>query len=92
MLKFEENMAGPSFVTLGRSEFDMLCSKLNGLENSIADLRREISRNSIDHGGHQHTGTAPGGPSMNGTTPQHRPPTHTDVHGIHTKNDAVSRV
>lgn len=38
--------AGAGNVVLGRGEFDMLCRKLSGLENSIAELRREIAMNS----------------------------------------------
>lgn len=33
-------------VVLGRSEFDMLCQKLTGLEQSIAELRKELGRDS----------------------------------------------
>lgn len=38
--------AGPGNVTLSQAQFDMLCNKLHGLENSIAELRNEIARNS----------------------------------------------
>ena len=33
-------------VTLSQAQFDMLCNKLHGLEESITQLRNEISRNS----------------------------------------------
>lgn len=33
-------------VTLSQAQFDMLCNKLHGLEESISELRNEISRNS----------------------------------------------
>ena len=33
-------------VTLSQAQFDMLCNKLHGLEESITELRNEISRNS----------------------------------------------
>lgn len=33
-------------VTLSQAQFDMLCNKLHGLEDSITELRNEISRNS----------------------------------------------
>ncbi|UJO22323.1 uncharacterized protein CLAFUR5_09190 [Fulvia fulva] len=66
---------GGNYVTLGRHEFDMLCHKLNGLENSIADLRREIRRNAHDQNGHQDSDGA-------------RRQTYTDLHGLHTKNES----
>jgi hypothetical protein len=37
-------------VTLSQAQFDMLCNKLHGLEDSIAELRNEISRNSQGQG------------------------------------------
>ncbi|KAK5114500.1 hypothetical protein LTR62_002435 [Meristemomyces frigidus] len=93
LIKAEENAsAGGGFVTLARGEFDMLCSKLNGLEHSIAELRDEISRNAVDpqitgEGGHVVRDEAP--PKFNGRDHgQERPLTHTDVHGIHTRNEA----
>ncbi|KAH9807345.1 GAL4-like Zn(II)2Cys6 (or C6 zinc) binuclear cluster DNA-binding domain [Teratosphaeria destructans] len=46
ILKVEEGSAITGMITLGRAEFDMLCNKLNGLENSIAELRRELGRSS----------------------------------------------
>ena len=76
---------GGNYVTLGRHEFDMLCHKLNGLENSIADLRREIRRNAHDQNGHQDSDGAASSESA-------RRHTHTDVHGLHTKNESVSAV
>jgi hypothetical protein len=93
ILKLEEGAAGPSMVTLGRAEFDMLCSKLNGLENSIADLRRELSRNSQQNGHVGFDATADAHYIHPASVQDHqepiaRPPTHTDVHGIHTRNDA----
>jgi hypothetical protein len=36
-------------VTLSQAQFDMLCNKLHGLEDSISELRNEISRNSQGH-------------------------------------------
>jgi hypothetical protein len=33
-------------VVLSQAQFDMLCNKLHGLEESITELRNEISRNS----------------------------------------------
>lgn len=71
---------GAATVTLGRAEFDMLCRKLNGLENSIADLKREIRRNANDSNGHHDSDG-----SADGTRQQ----SHTDVHGLHTKNESV---
>ncbi|KJX99399.1 fungal specific transcription factor domain protein [Zymoseptoria brevis] len=70
----------PGYVMLARSEFDLLCRKLNGLENSIADLRREIRRNSHENnnGAHESDGSSEGA----------RMQTHTDLHGLHTKNES----
>jgi hypothetical protein len=36
-------------VTLSQAQFDLLCNKLHGLEESISELRNEISRNSQGH-------------------------------------------
>ena len=38
--------AAAGSVTLSQAQFDMLCNKLHGLEDSISELRNEISRNS----------------------------------------------
>lgn len=72
------------YVTLARTEFDLLCRKLNGLENSIADLRREIRRNNS----HENNGNQ----ESDGSSEGHRVQTHTDLHGLHTKNESVSAV
>ncbi|KAK4574297.1 hypothetical protein LTR86_002058 [Recurvomyces mirabilis] len=90
MIKAEEGVNGNSFVTLGRGEFEMLCSKLNGLEDSIAELRHEISRNSaVDPNITRHESHAAAGAAKpNGHRRKENAPTHTDVHGIHTRNEA----
>lgn len=72
---------GAASITLGRAEFDMLCRKLNGLEDSIADLKREIRRNANESSGNQ---------DSDGSADGARQQTHTDVHGLHTKNESVS--
>lgn len=77
----QPSAAGAGSVTLGRAEFDMLCRKLNGLENSIADLKREIRRNA-----HESNGTQDSDGSADG---QRHHQSHTDVHGLHTKNESV---
>lgn len=87
LIKAEEGAPGTGFVTLGRPEFDLLCNKLNGLENSIAELRRELSRSSTDRAVRHENSASASAIVPNGDGPQRRP-THTDVHGIHTKNDA----
>lgn len=71
-----------NFVTLDRNAFDMLCHKLNGLENSIADLRREIRQNSYE----DHNGTH----ESDGSSEAPRNQTHADLHGLHTTNESVS--
>lgn len=72
----------PGYVMLERNAFDLLCHKLNGLENSIADLRREIRRNNHeDNHGMQES---------DGSSESHRLQTHADVHGLHTMNQSVS--
>ncbi|TKA83098.1 hypothetical protein B0A55_00868 [Friedmanniomyces simplex] len=86
MIKAEDGAPHAGFVTLGRPEFDLLCSKLNGLENSIAELRRELSKNSTDRVVRHESSPSAGAISSNGDGPQRRP-THTEVHGIHTRND-----
>lgn len=89
MLKVEEGTSAAGMVTLGRAEFELLCSKLNGLENSIADLRRELHRSSSERG--RHDSNASLDPSMH-SAPETEAPmpnsSHTDVHGLHTKNEA----
>ncbi|KAK5138050.1 hypothetical protein LTR08_005848 [Meristemomyces frigidus] len=87
MFKIEEGTSGPSFVTLGRGEFDLLCSKLSGLENSIADLREELHRSSSERTVHRERNASAGAPAVSVEIAP-RMPTHTDVHGIHTRNDA----
>lgn len=74
----------PNYVTLERNAFDLLCHKLNGLENSIADLRREIRRNAHeDNNGVHESDVSSEAPRMQ---------THADVHGLHTTNESVSSV
>lgn len=80
--QYATSAPGSGFVTLGRSEFDLLCRKLNGLENSISELKREIRRNQDQNGNHD----SDGGTSSDGPRTQ----THYDVHGLHTKNESVS--
>ena len=84
-------MGGPGFVTIGRSELDKLFNKLSGLEESIAQLREDMGVRLNDRTTHHDfdtNGSAVGGDAtVDGRV---RRPTHTDVHGVHMKNDAVS--
>jgi hypothetical protein len=77
-------------VTIGRGEFDFLCRKLNTLENSIADLRHELGlrahHSDLGANGHATAGSSNIDPAVEGRP---RRPTHTDIHGVHVKNDAV---
>lgn len=82
-MRATEEPSGAGSVTLGRAEFDMLCRKLNGLENSIADLRREIRRNAA------HESNGNGAADSDGSADGQRHQSHTDVHGLHTKNESV---
>lgn len=80
---------------LGRDEFEMLCQKLNGLEDSMAEMRRELSnvRGLCANGDVPATAAAAvgGAPQTDyGGLPASR--SHTDVHGIHTRNDAVRSI
>jgi len=90
-------------VVLGRGEFDMLCRKLSGLENSIAELRREIALNSQSRTLNQNHDPALYGSGDNipralamggglngqiGQTPQHFKK-HYETHGVHTKDNTV---
>ncbi|CAK1367299.1 hypothetical protein CB0940_10592 [Cercospora beticola] len=71
----------PGYVNVATSQLDMLFRQLHNLENSIAELRREVRRNAGDNNGtHESDGTE----SSNG----HRVQTHTDIHGLHTKNES----
>ncbi|KAK0978103.1 hypothetical protein LTS01_012839 [Friedmanniomyces endolithicus] len=87
MIKAEDGPADAGLVTLGRPEFDLLCSKLDRMESSIAELRRELNSNSASRAVRHASSASVGAISLNGDVPQRRP-THTDVHGIHTRNDA----
>ncbi|KAK0268852.1 hypothetical protein LTR35_015274 [Friedmanniomyces endolithicus] len=87
IIKAEDGPPDAGSVTLGRPEFDLLCSKLEGLEHSVAELRRELHNNSASRAVRHESSASAGANSLNGDTPQRRP-THTDVHGIHTRNDA----
>ena len=73
-----------------RDRFEMLCHKLNGLENSIAEMRRELelSRHPPERSVRTASDASAGATQIayNGVPTSH---SHTDVHGIHTKNDAV---
>lgn len=84
-------MGGPGFVTIGRRELDMLFGKLNGLEESIAQLREDMAHRGNDrimhHEFDMNGGASGGDPAVDGRV---RRPTHADVHGVHMKNDAVS--
>ncbi|EMC95612.1 hypothetical protein BAUCODRAFT_71670 [Baudoinia panamericana UAMH 10762] len=88
-IKIEDGASSGS-VTLGRAEFEMLCSKLNGLESSLAELKREINRNAHDRVAEDprpDSTASTGASNLNGEASSQQP-THTDVHGIHTRNDA----
>lgn len=95
----------PGNVTLSQAQFDMLCNKLHGLENSIAELRNEIARNSNRQSISEIADTAmysrgdevqanaidnQGGQMANGDG---KAPQlfqrHAAMHGIHAKNDQV---
>lgn len=77
---------------MGREEVDMLFTKISGLEESIAQMREELGTRRIDRPMHHEFDTNGGAPAMdiNAIDGRVRRPTHTDVHGVHMKNDAVS--
>ncbi|KAK3724353.1 hypothetical protein LTR37_000977 [Vermiconidia calcicola] len=86
-MKQEDMSTNGGLVTLGRGEFDFLCRKLNTLENSIADLRRELNLNAQGRSASYEADANAGAhidPAVEGR-PQR--PTHADVHGVHVKND-----
>ena len=73
--------SGPGYVTVGTAQLDMMFRQLHSLENSIQELRREVRRNAGDNNGmHESDGTE----SSTGLRTQ----THTDLHGLHTKNES----
>lgn len=88
ILKAADEANGGGIVTLGNREFDFLCKKLSVLESSIADLKREMKRNSNGRSPLYHGDAMSGAidPAVDGRLTG---PTHTDVHGVHIKNDAV---
>lgn len=86
-------------VTLSRGEFDMICRKLNNLETSLAELRQEVWRNAQGRANENHdpslASLADGARevSSDGNSDgmqQFR--RHTEIHGIHTSNEAVSSI
>lgn len=89
--KGEEPSAAP-FVTLARPEFEFLCRKLTTLESSIADLKREMKRNASDRTPF-HDAEIPASGAIDPAV-QHvgHKPSHTDVHGVHVRNDAGNMV
>lgn len=74
-------------MTIGRSELDKLFSKLSGLEDSIEQMREELGSRRNDRHVRHELDTNGADPTVDGIV---RRPTHTDVHGVHMKNDAVS--
>ena len=91
-------------MTLSQAQFDMLCNKLHGLENSIAEMRSEISRNSQGLAGNDSDASktyAANGAQTNGDVHANghtieddgKAPQvfqrHAAMHGIHAKNDQV---
>ena len=84
----EDSANNGGFVTLGNREFDFLCRKLSLLENSIADLKREMRRTTNGRTPPYHGDAMSGAidPAVDGRLGA---PTHMDVHGVHIKNDAV---
>ena len=88
--KPDELPSNGGLVTLSRNEFDFLCRKLNTLESSIADLRREMGRNTHHQSPYHDPDIVAGSnidPQVEGRSQE---PTHADVHGVHMKNVAVS--
>ncbi|OQN99860.1 hypothetical protein B0A48_14630 [Cryoendolithus antarcticus] len=94
--------SGSGNVTLSRPQFDLICQKLSTLEESLADLRQEVWRNSqaraLDGGNPPTTmsGTASRDASTalqdgNGDGMQQFR-RHTEIHGIHTSNEAGQTV
>jgi len=93
-------------VTLSQAQFDLLCNKLHGLEDSITELRNEISRNSQGQAVNNNHDPALYAPRddqknldisdlSNGQTPngEGKAPQfqrHAAKHGIHAKNELVS--
>lgn len=87
-------------VMLGRSEFEVLCRKLEGLENTIADLRREIRSHQLprkssetpSHGRMDRAASRdPAYQSQHWHQDSGNPQmkrSHTDRHGLHTKNES----
>lgn len=88
-VKGEDATSNGGTVTISKGEFDFLCRKLNALENSIADLRQQLGLRPqhSDLNGDTNAGSSNIDPAVEGRP---RRPTHTDIHGVHVKNDAVS--
>nr|POE48058.1 hypothetical protein CFP56_01386 [Quercus suber] len=92
--KVEEPYFNGGHVVLGRGEFEMLCAKLDRLEHSVNELKRSSQNYAGEglrlpgpdqiapyRGERYHDLAYPTSPLM-----------HTDVHGIHTRNDQDSTV
>ena len=90
--KVEDETSNAGYVTLGRGEFDFICRKLNALEDSMADMRRQLGLNAND----QHALNEAAHVSNGNVDPmiEERPHvlSHADVHGVHMKNEAGEMV
>lgn len=76
-------MAGSGNVTLSRGEFDVLCRKMNSVENSIAELRHEIRRSRASN----YEGEASLGANDTPETVENGQGHRESVHGVHIRND-----
>jgi len=90
-------------VTLAQSDFNQLCRKLENVENTLEDLRREIRQNNSSHSNGnvsvhrtpQLSGRSSPNPfgtgSRNETLIGNAFTRHTSLHGIHAKNDLTGQ-
>jgi len=95
-LEAAPSTAANDTVTLSHGDFDRLCAKLQSVENTLEDLRREIKHNANtnSHGNTSVTRTPQisGRSSPNALAGSNRGDyRHTTLHGIHTRNDLTGQ-
>lgn len=84
---------GGGTITLSQSDFQHLCHKLENVENTLEDLRRDIGNNASS-GTANHDPQVSGRSSPNGVSKLDAPNSflrHASVHGVHTHNDLTGQ-
>lgn len=91
-----QSSLGSGTIMLAQSDFQHLCRKLESVENTIEDLRREMKNNGNNGINHQLPAIS-GRSSPNGSSRLDAPRLdnsflgHASVHGLHTQNDLTGQ-